>query len=224
MSSESPRTAPQGRTGRMPRLPRPTRGAVRRAGWAAIPLGMLLSALIVAQSSYAAFSATTVNPTSSWAAGTVALSDDDANSALFTVAAGLLRPGSTGQKCIAVTSSGTVPSEVRLYATAATFAQTNGLADAMTLSVDIGTGGGFSTCTGFTSTATIYSGTLTGFTARAAYGTGAVIAPAAGSWTPTGTAPEGRVYRFTYTLPSTAPNSVQAGTAALGFTWETQST
>ncbi len=223
MSSTSPRTAPRGRTGRMFRLPRPTRGTVRRAGWAAVPLGMLLSALIVAQSSYAAFSATTVNPASTWAAGTVVLTDDDSNAALFTVAAGLLRPGSTGTKCIAVTSSGTVPSEVRLYATAATLAQTNGLADAMTLSVDIGTGGTFATCTGFVSSATLYSGSLSGFTSNANYGTGLVIAPAAGSWQPTGTAPETRVYRFTYALPATAPNSVQAGTAALGFTWEAQS-
>ena len=64
---------------------------------------------------------------------------------------------------------------------------------------------------------TLYNGTL------AAFGTGSTnFATGLGTWAPTGSASESRVYRFTYTVSSTAPNTVQGGTAALGFTWEAQ--
>jgi len=201
-------------------LPRPTPWAGRLIRLAALPVGMVVSALIVAQASYSAFSATTVNPTNNWAAGTVALSDDDSATAMFTVTG--LRPGSTGTRCIAVTSTGTVPSAVRLYTSAASFSQTNGLADAMTLTVTQGTGGSFGSCTGYSPLGvggSLYSGSLTGFSTTAtSYATGL------GTWAPTGAASETRVFQFTYTLPTTAPNGTQAGTAAIGFTWEAQST
>src|SRR4051794_4529260 len=71
---------------------------------AAVPAAVLASGALVWQSSYSAFSATTSNPTNNWTAGTVALADDDSNTALFT--ATNLKPGSTGTKCIAVTSTG----------------------------------------------------------------------------------------------------------------------
>ena len=83
---------------------------------AAIPMAVLASGGMVWQSSYSAFSATTVSPTSNWTAGTVALSDDDNNTALFT--ATNLKPGATGTKCIAVTSTGSLASTVKLYGTA----------------------------------------------------------------------------------------------------------
>jgi hypothetical protein len=43
-----------------------------------------------------------------------------------------------------------------------------------------------------------------------------------GSWAPTGTATEVKSYRVTYTLSTTTPDTAQGGTAALGFTWESQ--
>ena len=67
-------------------------------------MAVLASGGLVWQSSYSAFSATTSNPTNNWSAGTVALSDDDSNTAMFT--ASNLKPGATGTKCIAVTSTG----------------------------------------------------------------------------------------------------------------------
>lgn len=181
---------------------------------ASIPVAVVASGAMVWHASYSAFSATTTNPTSNWSAGTVALTDDDSNSALFN--ASNLKPGSTGSKCIAVTSSGSLASAVKLYGTS--YATTNALATFVTVTVDEGTGGTFGGgCAGFTSSSQIYNGTLAAFgTGKTSYATGV------GSWAPTGTANETKVYKFSYTLSSSAPDSAQGGTAALGFTWEAQ--
>ncbi|MCU0115524.1 CalY family protein [Curtobacterium poinsettiae] len=197
-------------------MSRVTPRAARLAAWIAIPAALVASGVVVSTASYAAFSSTTVNPTNNWTAGSVALSDDDNNTALFT--ASNLKPGSTGANCITVTSTGSLPSAVKLYGTNVT--TTKDLAANVNLTVEQGTGGGFGSCSGFTPAATgssLYSGTVAGFgVASTNYATGV------GSWTPTGTASETRVYRVTYTVSSTAPNTVQGGTAALGFTWEAQ--
>ena len=197
-------------------MSRVTPRAARLAAWIAIPAALVASGVVVSTASYAAFSSTTVNPTNNWTAGSVALSDDDNNTALFT--ASNLKPGSTGANCITVTSTGSLPSAVKLYGTNVT--TTKDLAANVNLTVEQGTGGGFGSCSGFTPAATgssLYSGTVAGFGAASTnYATGV------GTWAPTGTASETRVYRVTYTVSSTAPNTVQGGTAALGFTWEAQ--
>ena len=184
---------------------------------AAIPLSVVLGAGVVWQASQAAFTATTSNPTNNWSAGSVALSDDDSNTAMF--AASNLKPGSTGQKCIAVTSTGTLPATVKLYATGA--ARTNGFDSYLNLTVEQGTGGGFSSCTGFTAgggAGQSYTGTLAGFTSTYQnFGTGL------GTFAPTGSGPQTATYRFTYTVDSATPNSAMNGTAASGFTWESAS-
>jgi hypothetical protein len=197
-------------------MSRVTPRAARLAAWIAIPAALVASGVVVSTASYSAFSATTVNPTSNWSAGSVALTDDDNNTALFNATG--LKPGSTGANCITVTSTGTLPSTVKLYGTNA--ATTNALASNINLTVEQGTGGGFGSCTGFTAASTngtLYSGTVAGFgSASTNFATGV------GTWAPTGSGSESRVYRFTYTVSSTAPNTVQGGTAALGFTWEAQ--
>jgi hypothetical protein len=188
----------------------------RTAGWLAIPLALLASGLIVSQASYSAFSSVTTNPASNWTAGSVVLSDDDAGGALFAVTG--LKPGSTGTKCLAVTSTGSLASLVRMYGTAAT--TTNALSSSITLTVVQGTGGSFGSCTAFVPLATgssVYSGSLAQFGATATnYSTGL------GSWAPTGAAPETRVFKITYTVDAAAPNTSQNGTAAITFSWEAQ--
>lgn len=180
---------------------------------AAVPAAVLASGAIVWQSSYSAFSATTTNPTNNWSAGTVALADDDINTAMFT--ATNLKPGSTGAKCIAVTSTGSLASTVKLYGTS--YATTNGLAANLNLKIEEGTGGTFGSCAGFTPGATAFDSTLASFgTTKTNFATGV------GTWAPTGTATETKAYRITYTLSTTAPDSAQAGTAAVGLTWESQ--
>lgn len=188
------------------------------AKWSVLPVAVMISGLLVWQSSYAAFSSTTDNPTSNWTAGSVALTDDDTNVALFT--ASNLKPGSTGTKCIVVTSTGSLASAVKLYATG--YSTTNALGTYINLVVDEGTGGTFATsgptsCTGFTLGTNDYTGTLAGFaTAKTNFATGV------SAWTPTGSGSESKTYRFTYTLDAATPNTAQGGTAAAGFTWEAQ--
>ena len=190
-----------------------------RSRWtapAAILAGLVVSAGVVWQASYSAFSATAANPTSNWASGTVALTDDDTNTAMFT--ASNLKPGATGTKCIAVTSAGSLPSTVKLYGTGA--ATTNALSSSINLTVTQGTGGGYGSCTGFTPLATgssLFSGTLAGFASAST-----AFANGLGTWAPTGSGSETRTYQLTYTLDTAAPNTAQGGTAALGFTWEAQ--
>jgi hypothetical protein len=180
----------------------------------AIPAALLASGGLVLHASYSAFSATTSNPTNNWSAGTVALTDDDSNTAMFNAAN--LKPGSTGSKCIAVTSTGSLASTVKLYGTS--YATTNGLAANVTVTVDEGTGGGFSAgCAGFTSSSQIYNGLLSTFgTTKTSFATGV------GTWAPTGSASDTKVYKIGYTVAANTPDTAQGGTVALGFTWEAQ--
>lgn len=195
---------------------RSTSRAARAAKFLAIPLALVISGVVVAQASYSAYSDKTVNPTNNWATGTVTLADDDTNTAMFN--ASNLKPGATGSKCIAVTSSGSLPSTVKLYGTSPV--TTKALSTYITLTVTQGTGGTFSSCTGFSALATgsgLYSGTLLNF------GTSYTnFANGVGTWAPTGAASETRVYKFDYTLDSAAPDSTQGGTASIGLTWEAQ--
>lgn len=197
-------------------MTRPTRRAVRIAKFAAVPAALLISGAVVAQASYSAYSSTTVNPTSNWSTGTVALSDDDANTALFS--ATNLKPGSTGSKCIAVTSTGSLASTVKLYGTSP--ATTKSLSSYVGLTITQGTGGSSGDCTGFTplaSGSSLFSGTLASFgTTATTFNTGL------GTWAPTGTGSETRTYKVVYTVDSQAPDSTQGGTASVGLTWEAQ--
>ena len=185
----------------------------RLVALAAAPVALLASGGMVWAASYSAFSATTVNPTSNWTAGTVALSDDDSSTALFTASG--LKPGSTGTKCVAVTSTGSLASTVKLYGTS--YATTNALSSNVNLKVEEGTGATTASCASFVAGSTLYDGTM------AAFGTGKTgFATGVGTWAPTGSALETRSYRVTYTLSATTPDTAQGGTAALGFTWESQ--
>ena len=195
---------------------RPRRRSTRAITLGAVATGLVASGALVWGASYSAFSATTSNGSNNWSAGTVALTDDGNNTAMFN--ATNLKPGSTDSKCIAVTSSGSVASAVKLYGTGAT--TTKALSSSLNLTVVQGTGGNYGSCTGFTplsSGSAVYTGTLASFgTAATNYSTGL------GTWAPTGTASETRVYKITYGLDTSTPNSVQGGTASIGFTWEAQ--
>ena len=179
----------------------------------AIPAAVLASGGMVWASSYSAFSATTASPTNNWTSGTVALSDDDANTAMFS--ATNLKPGATGSKCIAVTSTGSLASTVKLYGTS--YATTKDLSSNINLKVEEGTGATSASCAGFTGGSTVYDGTMT------AFGTGKTdLASGVGTWAPTGGTSQTKSYKVTYTLSQSTPDSAQGGAAALGFTWESQ--
>ncbi|MET0998254.1 MAG: TasA family protein [Marmoricola sp.] len=180
---------------------------------AAVPAALLASGGLVWSASYSAFSATTSNPTNNWSAGTVALTDNDSETALFT--ATNLKPGATAAKCITVTSTGSLASTVKLYST--DYATTNNLAGNINLKVEEGSGSTNADCTGFTAAgAAIFDGTLTSFSStRTSFANGAgTWAPAAGTQT--------KSYRVTYLLSANTPDSAQGGTAKVGLTWEAQ--
>jgi hypothetical protein len=172
---------------------------------------LVVGALVVA-GSRAAFSSTTANGSNSWSSGTVVLANDSSGSAMFTVTG--MKPGSSNVKCITVTYSGSlVPATVNLYGTVAG----TGLATYLTTTIEIGTGGSFSNCTGFTPTSTIYNAlTLANFgTSYTNFATGLA------TWSPAST-PDSRTFRFTTTLPSGTGNAAQGLTATATFTWEAQ--
>lgn len=182
--------------------------------------GMACSALLVWHASYSAYTSTTVNPANAFTTGKVSLTDDDAGVAMFSGTS--LKPGSTGTKCIQVSSTSTVAGAVKLYATSGTYSTTNGLGSYLNLTIDQVPSGTFATsaatCAGYTASSTIYTGTFADFSSsKTGFATGV------GSWTLTGTPTETQAYRFTYTVSSSAPDTTQNGTVALGFTWEAQS-
>jgi hypothetical protein len=174
---------------------------------------VLVASLVVAGFGvFAAFTATTSNTGNSIASGTVAISDTDAGVALYVLTN--IAPGTSNQKCIRVTYTGSLPSTVHLYSTAVT----NGTA--FTLQVERGSGltGTFPACTGFVSAATIYNGTLGALGTTYAAGVDAK----GSAWT-TGTVVD---YRFTITAtddPTPNAHTTPVSSGSHDFIWEADS-
>lgn len=166
---------------------------------------------------FAAFTAQTENPGNSVTAGTVELSDNDGGTALYSMANAA--PGDSTSRCIQVTYSGSLPSDVALY----TDDTIDTLGAEVTLDIDAGTQDPFAAdCTGFTPDAggALFSGSLASFAAtHDSYANGLSDYPgdSATEWT-TG---DVVVYRVTATLDSDATlEGATTGTHA--FTWEAQ--
>jgi hypothetical protein len=177
----------------------------------------------VAAGTYSAFVARATNSGNSYAAGTVALADNDSGTAMFTTLTGA-KPGDSETSCIRVQSTGTLSSTVRLYATV-----TGTLAPYLTLTVTRGTDPTptFDTCTTFVPDANnyigaglgvIYSGSLSGF--PTAYASG-IVDPAVGGGTQTWVQNDAHVYKFV--LAQADNNSAQSLSSTVGFTWEARS-
>jgi len=194
-------------------MPKFTRRSSRIATAVAVPAAVIAAGILVSTSSYAAFSDTTSNEGNAWRAGTVQLADDGAARVLFN--ATNAKPGDIGQNCITVTSTGSLASQVRLYASNA--GGSGGLADHLALKVEQGVGGGYGSCNGFSAQTTVFDGLLAGFTgAHTSFGTGA------STWSPAGGDSEARTFRISWKLADDAPNSVQGATASTSFVWEAQ--
>jgi hypothetical protein len=172
-----------------------------------IVVAWLLVGFLVLHESYAAFTASTANAANSFEAGSVDLVDDDASSAMFN-AAGLV-PGDELVHCITVTYTGDiVPTAVRMYGSTAG----TGLASYLDLEIEVGTGGDFSTCAGFSSSGTLYADSLANFASdHGGWANGVAAFTAASSST-------ARTFRFTLTLQD--DNAAQGRSASATFTWE----
>jgi hypothetical protein len=179
----------------------------------AFALSFILIAVLVVTSSRAAFVAQNDNMTNQVTAAAIDLADNDSGTAMFPAVTGL-KPGTTLYSCIDVTYEGTVdPVEVKLYASGV---PTGTLAPYLNLTVEIGadTADAFRTCTNFSATGTIYTGTLSGFaTAHGGYAAGA------STWNPS-LSGEIRTFRFGLTVQD---NALAEGlTSTFGFSWETR--
>jgi hypothetical protein len=188
---------------------------------------LLLSTLVigalgslVALGVFGVFSATTQNAGNEISTGTVAFSDNDSGSALYSVTAA--KPGDSVTRCIKATYGGSLPAEVRLYSPSS--------ASALAQYVDIAIAQGtqatstFPDCTGFTPDAngTIFSGTLQSFEqAHNTFATGIDTDPAGQTaWAPNAAL----VYRIQATLQAGTPDTAQAASTGVhSYVWEAHS-
>jgi hypothetical protein len=164
------------------------------------------------------FSATTQNAGNEISTGTVAISDNDLGSALYTVTGA--KPGDTVSKCIKTTYTGSLPSDVHLYTTSTA----GTLAQYVDLRITQGTGtAAFPGCGDFApdSNGVVYSGTLANFeTTRSNYATGINTDPVVLNQTDWVTG-NSVVYKIDATLQATTPDSGQgASTGVHTFVWE----
>jgi hypothetical protein len=185
---------------------------------------VLLTALCVgalgslaAMGVFGAFSSTTTNAGNTITAGTVALADNDAGAAMYSLTAA--KPGESVSKCIKVTYTGSLDSDVRLY-TPSTIGSLGQYVE-LTITPGTQTTSTFPSCTGFTpdSGGALYAGTLQNFgSTKNSYANGVVDYPGSGTkWA----ANESVVYQVTATLQSSAPDAAQGlTTGAHTFTWE----
>jgi predicted ribosomally synthesized peptide with SipW-like signal peptide len=166
-----------------------------------------------AYGTYSAFTDTTDNTGNTFAAGTIDITDDDAGTAMFTLT-GMLPGQPATTRCINVSNVGTSP-----FANVALSGAVGGtgLATSLTVVVDRGTGatgGAAFNCAGFTVvTPNIVTGALSAFPTTAS-----PVNDATG-WAPAAV----KSYRFTVTLPSTAPQAAQGLNATLAVTWTASS-
>lgn len=168
---------------------------------------------------FSAFSSTTANPGNTFAAGTVAIGDNDAGVAMYALSNA--KPNDSATSCIQVTYTGSLDSDVRLY-TASTIGSLGPYVN-LTITAGTQTTPSFPSCTGFTPRAggTIYSGTLAAFAAaHSGWANGLADYPASATkWTTN----DHVVYRFTVTLAD--DNNANGGaspitTGSHAFTWE----
>jgi len=165
------------------------------------------------------FSATTQNAGNEISTGSVALSDNDGGSAMFSVLNA--KPGDTWTRCIKVTYSGSLPADVHIYLKDST----GELGPYISVIARQGTQGAatFPSCSGFTpdgsagGTGVFYEGPATTPVAGT-FEQGLALVPfGETSWAPGTT----QVYEFAMTLNPAAPDSTQgSSTGAMTMVWE----
>ncbi len=182
--------------------------------------GVLLAMLMIMTVSRAAFSDPTANDGNSFTAGNVELTDDDSDTAMFTI--NPMAPDQSETRCIKVTYSGNLTSNVVLSSLDASVSDQD-FADA--LDIDVYSG---ATATG-TFPYNTAADTCSGGTRISTLGNvlGDFMTPSgfADSWTglpspPTTT----ETYRFVIHFQDTIDNDLQDATAGFNVTWLATST
>jgi hypothetical protein len=185
----------------------------RKALLSALVVGVLGS--VVALGAFSAFSSQTSNSGNTFSAGTVAIEDNDSDGALYQLTN--QKPGTTTNRCIQVTYTGSLASAVKLYSSAVASG-----AQYVDLTITPGTQGAatFPNCTGFTSSGpAVYSGTLANFaSSHSSFANGLPVdGPNAAAWA-TG---EDVVYQFSTSVQDDN-NAQGAASGTHSFTWEAQ--
>jgi hypothetical protein len=176
-----------------------TRSLVRLLAAAATVL--LISFLVVNRSGDAFQMGT--DATGRFRSGAVSLADDDTDRSLFDVPA--MVPGQRYENCITVTYAG-----MRGQAAVEVAARATGeLARGMNITLDVGRGGGFGSCGGFTPERVLFSGGVESFAQEHAPGRGLR------AFTPEGPG-DSRTFRFAFELSPDASPGQQAG---VDFDW-----
>ncbi|MEM9467698.1 MAG: hypothetical protein AAGA90_20145 [Actinomycetota bacterium] len=174
----------------------------------AVAAGLLAVSLLTITRTEAAFSDTSDNQANAFGTGTVVLTDDDGGTAMFTVSN--MTPGTPVVECITVTYSGDqVPAPVRVYGS------TTGTLDTyLDADIEIGTGGSFGDCTGFTPSSALFDNTLANFAATHTDWTSGLATFTASA------NPTSRTFRFTVEVQNNP--AAQGDTATAAFTFEAQ--
>lgn len=176
-----------------------------------------LIGVVSGQATFAAFTRTTANTNNTYAAGTVALGDNDGATVMWDVA-NQLPTSAAIVRCIRVTYTGSLPAGVRLYTNTAA----SGLDPHLNITVEKGSmpvATVFPNCGGFTSEATISPvAALQAFkTARSGWVNGIPAFPGVQTRWNNG---DSLVYRFTVQVQNVL--AAQGLTGLVAFTWEAQ--
>ena len=162
---------------------------------------------------FSAYSATTSNTGNSFAAGSVAIGDNDGGSSALYVGSNK-KPGDSVTSCIQVTYTGTLGASVKLYTPSTV---TNGSAFDLTVERGTQTTGAFPDCGDFSPTSEAYDGPLGSFPTT--YGGGIDGKDAAAAWAQN----DSVAYRFTITVADDTTPNAHTSTMSTGshdFTWE----
>lgn len=174
---------------------------------AAVPLGILLSSVLILGSSYSAFSAKTTNPGNQWKSATVGLNspvyaplfDYNNNPAGKSSPDMSMWPNAVYTNTIQINYTGSARATVKMFAYLG--GDSSSIAQYLKLNIKEGA-------------TQIYNGTLAAFTTSSTNYSNAV-----GTWTPTGNASQ--TYTVTVTLDGATPQSVAAASVnGTTFTWE----
>jgi hypothetical protein len=167
-----------------------------------------VTASLAAFGVFSAFSSQTSNPGNSFSAGTVNISDNDGDTAAYTVSGG--KPGSTQSSCVRVVYTGSLDSDVHLY----TPESIGSLGPYVNLTIQPGTQATPNmNCSGFSASGSpAYSGTLSAWaSAHSNYANGLNVLPSAVAtkWATN----DAVVYKITATLAD--DNNANGGSSSL---------
>ncbi|MFN8074517.1 MAG: hypothetical protein U0Q15_03730 [Kineosporiaceae bacterium] len=184
---------------------RPTRRHRRAHAFAsALAVAVVYGGYLAVPSTAAAFLSRTQTPSTSFTTTTIAIGDDDSDTAMF----GGVVTSTASVECIAVTYTGGAATGIRLYGSVS---GDSGIYPYVTLKIEEGTGGSSSSCSGFSATSTPFNATVNTFAATQ-YSNGLL------TWAPTTT--ETRTYRVSLSVGAGTPIAQQGSQVTLSFTWE----